>query len=91
MSIFNGKDGWAKTVNKFVEENSLQEVDKDYDDALRRIAISKSLSSSAPVLDRQSQYLTQFYQEMIEQNYILMRQNQEIIHQIIKLLKKRDK
>lgn len=40
MSIFNGKDGWAKTVNKFVEENSLQEVDKDYDDALRRIAIS---------------------------------------------------
>lgn len=87
MSIFNGKDGWAKKVNKFVEENNLQEVDKDYGDALRRIAINKNLSSSAPVLDRQSQYLTQFYKEMIEQNYILMRQNQEII----KLLKERDK
>ncbi|GGI64211.1 hypothetical protein [Limosilactobacillus caviae] len=85
MSIFNGKDGWKKDVDKFVDENNLQDVDKEYDDALRKIAISKKLSGSAPILDRQSQYLTQYYQEMIEQNYILMRQNQEIINQLRKL------
>lgn len=85
MSIFNGKDGWKKDVDKFVNENNLQNVDEEYDDALRKIAISKKLSMSAPVLDRQSQYLTQYYQEMIEQNYILMRQNQEIIDQLRKL------
>lgn len=85
MSIFNGKDGWAKKVEEFVNEKHLRSVDKEYNDALRDIVITKSLSGSAPVLDRQSQYLTQYYQEMIEQNYILMRQNQEIIN----LLKER--
>lgn len=80
MSIFNGKDGWNKDVEKFINENNLQDVDKEYDDALRNIVISKKLSGKAPVLDRQSQYLTQYYQEMINQNYILMRQNQEIIN-----------
>lgn len=80
MSIFNGKDGWSKDVENFVNEKHLQEVDEDYDDALRDIAISKKLSGKAPVLDRQAQYLTQYYQEMINQNYILMRQNQEIIN-----------
>ncbi|MGM9909701.1 MAG: hypothetical protein ACI31O_07705 [Limosilactobacillus vaginalis] len=79
MSIFNGKDGWSKKVEQFVNEKHLQNVDKEYNDALRNIVISKSLFGSAPVLDRQSQYLTQYYQEMIDQNYILMRQNQEII------------
>ena len=79
MSIFNGKDGWSKKVEHFVNEKHLQNVDKEYNDALRDIVISKSLFVSAPVLDRQSQYLTQYYQEMIDQNYILMRQNQEII------------
>ncbi|MDD6432333.1 MAG: hypothetical protein PUF79_04320 [Lactobacillaceae bacterium] len=85
MSIFNGKDGWAKYTKEFVESKNLQQVDEDFDDALRRIAINRKLSSSAPVLDRQSQYLTHFYQEIIEQNYILMRQNQEIINQLRKL------
>lgn len=80
MSIFNGKDDWAKYTKEFVESKNLQQVDKDFDDALERIAIRRKLSGSAPVLDRQSQYLTQYYQEMIEQNYILMRQNQEIIN-----------
>lgn len=80
MSIFNGKDGWTKYTKEFVESKNLQQVDKDFDDALERIAIRRKLSGSAPVLDRQSQYLTQYYQEMIEQNYILMRQNQEIIN-----------
>lgn len=85
MSIFNGKDGWAKYTKEFVESKNLQQVDEDFDDALRKIAINRKLSSSAPVLDRQSQYLTHFYQEIIEQNYILMRQNQEIINQLRKL------
>lgn len=85
MSIFNGKDGWAKYTKEFVESKNLQQVDEDFDNALRRIAINRKLSSSAPVLDRQSQYLTHFYQEIIEQNYILMRQNQEIINQLRKL------
>lgn len=80
MSIFNGKDGFQKDVDKFIEENHLQKVSNDYEDALRDIAIAKNLTSSAPVLDRQAQYLTQYYQEMIKQNYILMRQNQEIIN-----------
>lgn len=79
MSIFNGKNGWDKDVEEFIESNNLQNIDEDYKDALKRIAINKKLSGSAPVLDRQSQYLTHFYQEMIDQNYILMRQNQEII------------
>lgn len=79
MSIFNGKDGWSKKVEEFINEKHLQTVDEEYNDALRDIVITKSLSGSAPILDRQSQYLTQYYQEMIDQNYILMRQNQEII------------
>lgn len=79
MSIFNGKDGWAKKIEEFVNQKHLQDVDEEYDDTLRDIVISKALSGSAPVLDRQSQYLTQYYQEMINQNYILMRQNQETI------------
>lgn len=87
MSIFNDKDGWNKDVEKFINENNLQDVDKEYDDALRNIVISKKLSGTAPVLDRQSQYLTQYYQEMINQSYILIRQNQEIIN----LLKGREK
>lgn len=80
MSIFNGKDGLVKPVKEFVEEKHLQSVDRDYDDALRNIVFNRKLSSKAPILDRQSQYLTQYYQEMIDQNYIIMRQNQEIIN-----------
>lgn len=84
MSIFNGKDGWQKDIDKFVDENNLQEINKEYDDTIRKIVIARKLSMSAPVLDRQSQYLTQYYKEMINQNYILMRQNQEIINQLRK-------
>ena len=49
MSIFNGKDGWSKKVEHFVNEKHLQNVDKEYNDALRDIVISKSLFGSAPV------------------------------------------
>lgn len=86
MSIFNGKNGFAKYENKYIEENHLENLDSDILNTVKEMAIAEKYTGAYPTFTS-NDTKTLFHELKIlkKQNWIKIRQNQEIINQLRKL------
>lgn len=88
MSIFNGKDGFAKVKDKYIEENHLETLDDDIIKSIKDMAVAEKLTGAYPTFTS-NDTKTIFHELLMikQQNWITIRQNQEIINQLRKLNK----
>lgn len=86
MSIFNGKDGFAKAKDKYIEENHLETLDDDIIKSIKDMAVAEKLTGAYPTFTS-NDTKTIFHELLMikQQNWITIRQNQEIINQLRKL------
>lgn len=86
MSIFNGKDGFAKVKDKYIEENHLETLDDDIIKSIKDMAVDEKLTGAYPTFTS-NDTKTIFHELLMikQQNWITIRQNQEIINQLRKL------
>ena len=86
MSIFNGKDGFAKVKDKYIEENHLETFDDDIIKSIKDMAVAEKLTGAYPTFTS-NDTKTIFHELLMikQQNWITIRQNQEIINQLRKL------
>lgn len=86
MSIFNGKDGFAKVKDKYIEENHLETLDDDIIKSIKDMAVTEKLTGAYPTFTS-NDTKTIFHELLMikQQNWITIRQNQEIINQLRKL------
>lgn len=86
MSIFNGKDGFAKVKDKYIEENHLETLDDDIIKSIKDMAVAEKLTGAYPTFTS-NDTKTIFHELLMikQQNWITIRQNQEIINQLRKL------
>lgn len=86
MSIFNGKDGFAKDKDKYIEENHLETLDDDIIKSIKDMAVAEKLIGAYPTFTS-NDTKTIFHELLMikQQNWITIRQNQEIINQLRKL------
>ncbi|QDR72142.1 hypothetical protein FOD75_03075 [Limosilactobacillus reuteri] len=86
MSIFNGKDGFAKAKNEYIEENSLKDLDDDILKSIKDMAVAEKLTGAYSTFT--SNDTKALFHELLmikQQNWIKIRQNQEMINQLRKL------
>lgn len=88
MSIFNGKDGFAKVKDKYIEENHLETLDDDIIKSIKDMAVAEKLTGAYPTFTS-NDTKTIFHELLMikQQNWITIRQNQEIINQLKRLNK----
>ena len=86
MSIFNGKDGYAKKKDQYISDHGLSGLDPETLNYVRdKIALDELLNGAYPTFSSNDAKTLNHNLEIIkEQNWIKIRQNDEII----KLLKK---
>lgn len=44
MSIFNGKDGFAKDKDKYIKENRLESLDDEIIESIKDIAVAEKIN-----------------------------------------------
>ena len=88
MSIFNGKDGFAKVKDKYIEENHLETLDDDIIKSIKDMAVAEKLTGAYPTFtSNDTKALFHELRMIKQQNWITIKQNQEIINQLKKLNK----
>lgn len=88
MSIFNGKDGFVKDKDKYIKENRLESLDDEILESIKDIAVAEKLTGAYPTFtSNDTKALFHELRMIKQQNWITIKQNQEIINQLKKLNK----